>query len=59
MFTFSSYAILYILIFLPRCGESNLPTIYRNTFRRLNTHSLPKNLLEEVLSPASLRKPTR
>ena len=45
MFTFSSYAFSYISISLPRCGESNLPTIGRNTFRPLNTQPVTKNLL--------------
>jgi hypothetical protein len=36
MFTLSSYAFLYISISLPRCGESNLTTIDRNTDRQLD-----------------------
>jgi hypothetical protein len=59
MFTLSSYAILYISIVLPRCGESNLPTIDRHTLRPLNTHLLLKNLLGKVMSPAYWRKTTR
>jgi hypothetical protein len=62
MFTLSSYSFSYISITLPHCGESNLPTIAKNTFyqrgtsgRQLNTHLLPKNLLEKAMSTASLR----
>jgi hypothetical protein len=59
MFTLSSDAFSYISISLPRCGEANLPTIDRNTFRRLNTHLLLKDLLAKVMSPASFRENTR
>jgi hypothetical protein len=59
MRTLSSYAFSYISISLPRCGESHLPPIDRNTYRQLNPYPLPKNLLGEVMSPAWLRRNTR
>jgi hypothetical protein len=59
MFTLSSSLVSIVSIFLPRCGESNLPTIDRNTYRQLNIHPLLKDLLAKVMSPLSLRGPTR
>jgi hypothetical protein len=59
MFTLSSSLVSIVSIFLPRCGESNLPAIDRNTYRQLNTHLLPKDLLAKVKSPLSLRGTTR
>jgi hypothetical protein len=59
MFTLSSYNSSYFSTVLTEYGKPDLPAIRRKTFRRLNTHILPKNLLGKVMSPARLTRNTR
>jgi hypothetical protein len=59
MFTLSSVHYPFISLSLTEYGEPHLPAIHRNTFRRLNTHPLLKNLSGKVMSLTSLRKTTR
>ncbi len=59
MFTLSSAPIFFITTFLPWYGESFIPTLNKSTLRSLNAYHLPKDLLGNVMSPASLRKSTR
>jgi len=56
MFTISSMPSFLVSI-APSQGTTGnpIPTTNLGTFRQLNTHLLPKNLLEKVMSTTSLR----